>query len=167
MLDLCENLNGCDRFSHLLIGKCLLTDYVIIVPLRSKTATEVVHAIIQNILIPHDVKKVISDNGPCFRNKTWLEAAAAFGITIGPTSALHPQGRGEIERLVGTVKIMLKKMLATRPSLRWDWLPYVVAKIINNTVSPKTGFTPKQMISGADGGGASFLESDDMAPLHH
>jgi hypothetical protein len=167
MMDLIENLPGCERFSHLLLAKCVLTDYTIIVPLKSKTASEVTHGIIQNILIPHNVSKLVSDNGPAFRNKQWLEAVAAFGITVVPTSALHPEGRGEIERLVQTVKIMLRKMLATRPNLRWDWLPYLVAKILNNTVSPKTGLIPQQMVGGADGGGAKFLESDDIAPIHN
>ena len=166
MMDLAENLPGCDRYSHLLIAKCVLTDYTIIVPLKSKTAAEVTNGIIQHVLTPHNVKKLVSDNGPCFRNKAWLEAAAAFGITIVPTSALHPAGRGEIERLVQTVKVMMRKMLATRPDLRWDWLPYICAKILNNTVSPKTGLIPQQMVGGADGGGASFLESEEIAPLH-
>ena len=73
---------------------------------------------------------------------------AALNIQIIGSAALHPEGRGQIERLVGTVKTLLKKMLSVKTSLNWEFLPYLCAKIINSTVSPKTGFTPQSMVFG-------------------
>jgi hypothetical protein len=74
---------------------------------------------------------------------------ASLNIQIIASAALHPQGRGSIEKQIGVIKQMFKKMLATRKTLNWEYLPYLVAKIINNNVSPKTGFKPSQMVFGA------------------
>jgi hypothetical protein len=67
---------------------------------------------------------------------------AALNIHIIGSAALHPEGRGQIERLVGTVKTLLKKMLSIKTSLYWEFLPYLCAKIINSTVSPKLDLHP-------------------------
>ena len=65
---------------------------------------------------------------------------AALKVQVIGSSALHPSGRGQIERLVGIVKIMLKRILAIRSDLNWEYLPYLCAKILNNPVSPKNKF---------------------------
>jgi hypothetical protein len=41
------------------------------------------------------------------------------------------------------------------------------AKIFNSTISPKTGFTPYEMVFGAANAGKSFLELESPAPAHH
>ena len=69
-----------------------------------------------------------SDNGPCFWAINWLEAEAALNIQIISSSALHPSGRGHIERIVGIVKTMLKKMLAIRTALDWEYLLFLYQK---------------------------------------
>jgi hypothetical protein len=71
---------------------------------------------------------------------------AAFNVQVIASAALHPAGCGQIERYIGTIKLMLKKMPAVKSSLNWEFLPFLCAKILNNTISPKTGFTPQQMV---------------------
>ena len=63
-------------------------------------------------------------------------------------SALHPAGRGAIERFVQTVKVPTKKLVATRPTYDWQLLPFIISKTINNTTSLRTGFTPTEMVFG-------------------
>ena len=92
---------------------------------------------------------------------------AAFNVQVIASASLHPAGRGQIERLVGTIKLMLKKMLAVKTSLNWEFLPFLCAKILNNTISPKTGFTPQQMVFGNIGDGDSFLSAERLVPPHH
>jgi hypothetical protein len=92
---------------------------------------------------------------------------ASLNIQIIASAALHPQGRGSIEKQVGVIKQMLKKMLATRKTLNWEYLPYLVAKIINNNVSPKTGFKPSQMVFGAVSTSNSFLNLDSWTQPHY
>ncbi len=60
---------------------------------------------------------------------------ASLNIQIIASAALHPQGRGAIERQIGLIKSILKKMLATHQNLNWEYLPYLVAKIMNTSVS--------------------------------
>jgi len=57
-------------------------------------------------------------------------------------------------------------MLATRPTLSWKYLPFLVSKALNNSVSPKTGFRPAEMVLGAEAAGASFLDLTTLAPPH-
>ena len=52
---------------------------------------------------------------------------AALGIVIINTSAVHPQGRGQIEREVGTVKLLMKT--SSSQTFDWEFLPYLIAKI--------------------------------------
>ena len=166
-MDLAENLNTINGYSHLLIVQCTLTDFVIIHPLKSKTSAEITRVLTYTVLQNFNVQKIHSDNGPGFRSLGWLETMSALGITIIATSALHPSGRGQIERLVGTVKLMLKKMLATRPSLNWEYLPYICSKVLNNTVSPKTGYKPMELVFGKQGVGQASFDIENMAPPHY
>jgi len=165
-MDLAENLNALNGYSHLLISQCTLTDFVIIVPLKSKSAPEVTKAIMNSIFQQFNVKRIHSDNGPCFRSSSWLETMAALNITVIASSALHPSGRGQIERFVGIIKIMLKRMLAVKSDLNWEFLPYLCAKIINNTVSPKTNFKPQEMVFGSQGAGSSIFDTDTLLQIH-
>ena len=166
-MDLAENLNTINGYSHLLIVQCTLTDFVIIHPLKSKTSAEITRVLTYSVLQNFNVQKIHSDNGPGFRSLGWLEIMSALGITIIATSALHPSGRGQIERLVGTIKLMLKKMLATRPSLNWEYLPYICSKVLNNTVSPKLGYKPMELVFGKQGVGQSNFDIENMAPPHY
>ncbi len=68
------------------------------------------------------MRRLHSNNGPCFRAINWLETVAALNIQVVGSSALHPSGRGHIERTVGIVKTMLKKMLAILTALDWEYL---------------------------------------------
>ena len=165
-LDLAESLNSINGFSHLLIIQCAFTDFVIIVPLKTKTAPEVCRALMNCVFQQFNVRRLHSDNGPCFRSIPWLQTMAAFNIQVIASAALHPSGRGQIERLVGTVKLMLKRMLAVRSSLNWEYLPFLCAKIMNTTVSPKTGFKPQEMVFGTQGMGVSFLDKENVNPPH-
>ena len=165
-MDIAENLNKSGGYQHLLIMQCILTDFVIIVPLKEKTSAEISRAILNSVLQNFNVDKIHSDNGPGFRSHTWMEVMAAFGVKIIGSSALHPEGRGQIERLVRTVKTLLQKYLATRPTLNWEYLPYVISKVMNNTISPKTGFKPQEMVFGKDTCGKTFL-SNQIAEPHY
>ena len=163
-MDLAENLNPIEGYAHLLVVQCALTDFLLIYPLKSKQSQHVMSVLLHNVLQTFNVQRIHSDNGPCFRATQWLELFAALNIQVIASAALHPQGRGAIERQIGLIKTILKKMLATRPTLDWEYLPYLVAKILNNSVSSKTGFTPYAMVFGNEGASGSFL---NLEPLQH
>ena len=58
-------------------------------------------------------------------------------------------------------------MLATRPTLSWKYLPFLVSKALNNSVSPKTGFRPAEMVLGPESAGANFLDLATLGPPHY
>ncbi len=61
----------------------------------------------------------------------------------------------------------MKKFLSTRPTLQWQYLPYLVSKVLNNGISPKIGFKPAEMVFGKEGAGQMYLDSEKLAPPHH
>ena len=166
-MDLAENLNPINGYAHLLVVQCALTDFLLIYPLKSKQANHVMNILFQNVLQIFNVQRIHSDNGPAFRSQEWLEFLASLKIQVIASAALHPQGRGAIEKQIGLIKTILKKMLSTRPTLNWEYLPYIVAKVINNSVSPKTGFSPNQMVFGFDEASGSFLNLETLVHPHY
>ena len=91
----------------------LLVDYfsrwIEIAYLSSTTSTSVIahcKAIFGRQGIP---ETVVSDNGPQFSSREFSKFAGTCGFTHLRSSPLHPQGKGEAERAVQTVKNLLKK----------------------------------------------------------
>jgi len=159
-------LNTTGGYSHLLLMQCTFSSFLIIIPLKTKTSNEVTRSILNCVLQQFNVQKLHSDNGPCFRNNQWLETMASLNVHVIGSSALHPAGRGMIESSVNTVKLLLRKMLATHTDLNWEFLPFLVSKILNNSINPNTGFSPFTMVYGADHSIPSFLQSEPSAMPH-
>jgi hypothetical protein len=147
-MDLCENLNKINGYSHLLVIQDVLSDFLIVEPLKSKTSMEMARIFMYGVLQNFNVKRIHTDNGPVFRNSSWLSLMASLKITVINSSSQNPSARGKAEKAVHIVKTMLKKMTSTTSSgtLNWECLPYLVTKIFNHTVVPRTDFTPSQMI---------------------
>ena len=167
MCDLAENLNTVGGYSHLLIVTCPFSDFTLIIPLKSKTSAEVNQYMLYAILQPFKIERLHSDNGAAFRSMGFLQIMSALGITVINSASLSPRGRGSVEKRVYIVKKMLQKMLATRPTLSWKYLPFLVSKALNNSVSPKTGFRPAEMVLGAEAAGATFLDLMNLGPPHY
>jgi hypothetical protein len=167
--DLAENLNMVKGYKHLLVLQDVLSDYIIIQPIKSKTSTEFAHVFMYAILQNFNIKRVHSDNGPVFRNKEWLKTLAALNIKMINSSANNPSSRGKAERAVQQVKLIMKKILATASSntLNWEYLPFLVAKVMNHTITPRTGFTPVEMVFGKSKLTECFLDLEPLFPLHH
>jgi hypothetical protein len=168
-MDLCENLNKINGYSHLLVIQDVLTDFLIVEPLKSKTSTEMARIFMYGVLQNFNVKRIHTDNGPVFRNSSWLSLMASLKITVINSSSQNPSARGKAEKAVHIVKTMLKKMTSTASSgtLNWECLPYLVTKIFNHTIVPRTGFTPSQMIFGKTELSKSQLSLENATIMHH
>jgi hypothetical protein len=91
----------------------------------------------------------------------------ALGFTIVNTASLHPMGKGSIERVVQSVKLIVRKMLATKPTFNWKYLPYIFAKVFNTTTSPKTEFAANVMLSGSENASKPFLNLGNIVLSHN
>ena len=168
-MDLAENLNEVKSYKNLLIVQDVLTDFLLIFPMKTKNSRELINIFMYSIFQNFNVKRVHSDNGPAFRNKDWLKLMAALNIKIINSSANNPQARGKAERAVQLVKTTLKKILATASSgtLNWEYLPIIVSKVVNQSITPRTGFRPVEMIFGKGPLADSFLDLPPLFPTHH
>ena len=168
-MDLAENLNKVKGYENLLIIQDVLSDFVLIYPMKSKTATELIHIFMHSVFQVFNIKRVHSDNAACFRNRDWLQLMAAFKIKIIDSSAHNPSSRGKAERAVQQVKTIMRKLLvnASSGSLNWEYLPLIVSKVMNQSITPRTGFSPMEMLVGRGDLSKSFLDLPPIFPTHH
>ena len=64
-----------------LTAVCMLTDFVFCIPLKSKSATEIVTTWRNHITFPFRVsRKILTDNGTEFKNSLFAEVAKELGL---------------------------------------------------------------------------------------
>lgn len=86
----------------------LVVDYfsrfIEIAQLRSEISEETIHHL-KNIFARHGIPvTVVSDNGPQFSSREFKQFSKLYGFTHHTSSPKHPQGNGEAERAVKTIK---------------------------------------------------------------
>ena len=78
---------------------CMLTGYVFCIPLKTKTAGEVIEVYIDNIYSRFGGSlKILSDNGTEFKNKLFEQVSKELGLEYKLYTLLyHPASSGRIE----------------------------------------------------------------------
>lgn len=105
--------------------------------LSSLSATATVESL-KSILCIHGIPDcLISDNGPQFASREFVEFATSYGFTHMTSSPRYPQANGEAERAVKTVKLLWKKTRDPHMSL----LIYRATPLAN-------GYTPSELLMG-------------------
>ena len=100
---------------------------------RPTTAEVVIH--LKSIFVRHGIPEtLISDNGPQYSSREFSEFAKEYEFRHVTASPYHPQGNGEAERAVGTVKGLLKK--GGDPYLAYRSTPL------------QLGYSPSQLLMG-------------------
>ena len=101
---------------------CMLTGYAFCVPLKTKTAEEVIQAYMDNIYSKFGGSlKMLSDNGTEFKNKMFEQIAKEHRLEYKLyTPPYHPASNGRIEGLHAFLKACIAKHVA--PQLEWDVL---------------------------------------------
>ena len=99
---------------------CMLTGYVFCIPLRTKTAKEVLQAYIDNVYSKFGGSiKILSDNGTEFKNKIFEQVAKELGVVYKLyTPPYHPASNGRIEGFHAFLKACISKHIT--PQLEWD-----------------------------------------------
>ena len=101
---------------------CVLGGYVFCVPLKTKTAEEVIQAYIDNVYSKFGGSlKILSDNGTEFKNKMFEQISKELGLEYKLyTPSYYPASNGRIEGLHTFLKACITKHVA--PQLEWDTL---------------------------------------------
>ena len=84
-------------------------------------------------------KRVLTDNGPCFRSQEFNEFHAKFNVSIEKTSAYNHQSVGSIERMVQTIKQIMKK------NAEDAWLAMLIFRA---TDIPGVNKSPSEILNG-------------------
>ena len=99
---------------------CMLTGYVFCIPLKTKSAEEVLQAYVDNVYSKFGGSlKILSDNGTEFKNKIFEQIAKELGVVCKLyTPPYHPASNGRIEGFHAFLKACISKHNA--PQLEWD-----------------------------------------------
>ena len=99
---------------------CMLTGYVFCIPLKTKTAEEVLQVYVDNVYLKFGGSmKILSDNGTEFKNKIFEQVAKELGVVYKLyTPPYNPASNGRIEGFHAFLKACISKHIA--PQLEWD-----------------------------------------------
>ena len=112
--------------------------FIEIAKLSSGTSSTEVVRHLKSIMACHGIPaELVSDNGPQFSAETFTDFTKEYDITHNTSSPKHPQGNGEAEWAVKTIKSILNK--SDDPCL--GLLAY-------HTTALPNGYSPSQLLMG-------------------
>ena len=123
-MDLIDKFHPPTRHGHhfALTACCMLTGFTWCIPLKTKTADEVVTAYKNHIACPSGgTVKILTDNGTEFKNKLFKEVVAKLGMEMSIHSPPYrPQSNRKIEGFHRFLKVCITKHI--NHGLEWDEL---------------------------------------------
>ena len=98
---------------------CMLTGYVFCIPLKTKQASEVVQAYIDNVYAKFGGSlKILSDNGTEFKNQLFKHVAKELRVKFkNYTAPYRPSSNGHIEGFHNFLNACISKHIS--PQLEW------------------------------------------------
>ena len=130
----------------------LFSKFVEIVAMRDQTAESVCSALLNGWIYRNRVPDMLlRDQGRNVDGEAVRKMCAGFGINKKHSSAYHPQGDGQAERAVESVKQALRCFLVDHNLVKTSWPSVLqeVAFIVNSLMSSSTKFTPQELMFGA------------------
>ena len=123
------------------------TRYPEAVPLKNIEAVTIADALVDifsRIGVPQEI---LSDRGSQFTSGLFAEVTKLLSLRQLFTTPYHPAGNGLVERFNGTLKTMLRRMCAEKPT---DWDRYLGALLFAYREAPQAslGFSPFELIYG-------------------
>ena len=163
-IDLAQFSKATDGSVFCLVLVDVCTGFMMLRPLKVKTAQAVAHAL-WHIFSVIGVPRVLqSDNGSEFLNETIRALTQKLGIERRFISEYNPRADGKVERAVRTVKQTVMKLLHGATVYWPQHLPFVQYSY-NNKVQTLTGSAPFALMFGRQANAASDYTTDPSTHL--
>ena len=137
-----------------------------LVPSRSNDAApDTAKRFFDSVVRLHGIPCVIvSDRDVKFTSAFWRTLFNRFGTKLALSTAYHPQTDGQSERMVRTVKEMLRSVINHKQT---DWVEHLTAIefAYNNSFHPSTKMTPFELDLGYHPRGLYSFLSDNTADV--
>jgi hypothetical protein len=132
---------------YIIIAVDHFTKWVEIRALESNDAQSIASFFYEDVICRHGVPKILStDQGTEFVNELLSILTNTYHIHHIKTTAYHPQGNGQVERMNKTIKDILAK--CTPRDGDWSHYVHAAAYAIRVARSASTNYTPAELLTG-------------------
>ena len=141
-MDFAGPLAKVEDFAYILVIVDHFTQFCVTVPLMSIDARTTARALIDEVICKHGMPmRILTDLGSAFNSKVMTQLAQYLKVKMKFSSSHHPQANGKVERLVGTLKSVLK---TTADTYQEHWVDALQPATFayNATPNEVTGYSP-------------------------
>ena len=139
---------------------CMLTGFTFCIPLKNKTAEEVVKAYLNHICcIFGPSRKILTDNGTEFKNKMWDAVYNILKMEHKVTPIYSPQCNGRIEGFHKFLKATVGKQL--QKGLEWDDVVWKATSAYNFFPTESSGNSPFFLMFGCEAAAKHLLLEEE------
>ena len=145
---------------YALTAICMLTGFTFCIPLKNKTAEEVIKAYLNHICcVFGPSKKILTDNGTEFKNKMWEEVYKLLRTEHRVTPIYSPQCNGRIEGFHRFLKATVGKQI--QKGLEWDDLVWKATSAYNFFPTESSGIAPFFLMFGREAAAKHMLLAEE------
>ena len=145
---------------YALTAICMLTGFTFCIPLKNKTAEEVVKAYLNHICcVFGPSKKILTDNGTEFKNKMWEDVYKLLRTQHRVTPIYSPQCNGRIEIFHRFLKATVGKQI--QKGLEWDDLVWKATSAYNFFPTESSGISPFFLMFGQEAAAKHMLLAEE------
>ena len=149
-MDLLQLPQSRQESKYLLVCVDHFSRYVVLAPLKDKTAGAIAHALITKLFHVYSTPRVLlSDNAAEFRSTLLNKICSQYNIKQTFVTAYHPASNGLVERANRKILEVLRPVVSNLLDSWEDWLSQV-ALSINSNVCESTGHSPHYIVFGEE-----------------
>ena len=137
------------RFRHVLVVMDVLTKYVLLVPVRSTKAREVIRALHQRVFPQCGVPEVmVVDQQSSLIREELQEYARARGMELLPIPPGSKDKNALPERAIRTFRNQISKAMQGQAWSKWEKYVPLIEKAMRETPNKKSGISPFEYVYG-------------------
>ena len=149
-VDLIGPINGPCRFRYIMTIKDRFTKFVQLVPLTDGTAPKIAKGLLDHWFWQFGVpEKLLSDRAQNLTGEVMQQVYKLLSIYKLRTTSYHARGNGCCEHANKDISVILKKLVADKPT-SWPTKLSAVCFCINSAVNASSGFSPFRLHYGRD-----------------